>query len=143
MLDKAQLRALIPHSGSMCLLDSVSAWTAEHIRCESRTHCDPENPLRRHDQLTALHLTEYGAQAMAVHGALLAQGGPQPGMLGALRDIRLYVARIDDLPDTLVVTATRRLARSDGLIYDFIVQLRDSPTRTLCEGRISVVLHAG
>jgi predicted hotdog family 3-hydroxylacyl-ACP dehydratase len=142
MLDKARLRALIPHAGSMCLLDSVLEWTAEQIQCETLTHCDPANPLRLHEQLAALHLTEYGAQAMAVHGALLAQGGPQAGMLGVLRDLKLHVARIDDIPETLVITATRRLARSDGLIYDFAVTLRDSPTRTLCEGRISVVLRA-
>ena len=142
MLDKSRVRALIPHAGSMCLLDSVVDWTAEQIRCETLTHRDVTNPLRRHDRLAALHLTEYGAQAMAVHGALLAQGGPQAGMLGVLRDIKLHVTRIDDIPDTLVVTATRRLARSDGLIYDFAVSMRDSPTRVLCEGRISVVLHA-
>ena len=140
MLDKARLRALIPHAGSMCLLDSVTEWTPEQVVCETLTHCDPANPLRRGDRLAALHLTEYGAQAMAVHGALLAQGGPQAGMLGALRDIKLHVARIDDIAEALLVTATRRLARSDGLIYDFAVALRDSPTRMLCEGRISVVL---
>jgi predicted hotdog family 3-hydroxylacyl-ACP dehydratase len=126
----------------MCLLDSVVEWTAEWIRCETNTHRDPANPLRRRNELAALHLAEYGAQAMAVHGALLAQGGPQPGMLGALRDIKLHVARIDDLPGALIVTATRRFARTDGLIYDFVVELRDSPVRPLCEGRISVVLHA-
>lgn len=140
-LDKAQLAALIPHAGSMCLLDSVEEWTAEWIRCASHSHTDSANPLRRHGQLAALHLAEYGAQAMAVHGALLAGGGPQPGMIGALRDIRYHVSRIDDLLQTLEVSATRRLARSDGLIYDFAVRLRESPTRTLCEGRISVVLH--
>jgi predicted hotdog family 3-hydroxylacyl-ACP dehydratase len=141
MLDRAQLAALIPHAGSMCLLDGVVEWTAEWIHCETNTHRDPDNPLRRRDELAALHLTEYGAQAMAVHGALLAQAGAQPGMLGALRDIQLHVRRIDDLTDTLSVTATRRLARSDGLIYDFAVRLRNSPTSLLCEGRISVVLR--
>jgi predicted hotdog family 3-hydroxylacyl-ACP dehydratase len=79
---------------------------------------------------------------MAVHGALLAQGGPQPGMLAVLRDVRLHVDRIDDLPAPLIVTATRRLARTDGLIYDFNVVLHGSPSRPLSEGRISVVLHA-
>lgn len=141
-LDRAQLAALIPHAGSMCLLDAVDDWTAEWIRCSSQTHIDEAHPLRRRGQLTALHLVEYGAQAMAVHGALLAQGGPQAGMIGALRDIRLHVSRIDDLSQPLDVSATRRLARGDGLIYDFLVCLRESPTRTLCEGRISVVLHA-
>jgi predicted hotdog family 3-hydroxylacyl-ACP dehydratase len=148
MLDRTQLSALIPHAGSMCLLDSVVEWTAEWIRCETLTHRDSANPLRRRNALAALHLIEYGAQAMAIHGALVqgalvSQSGPQPGMLGALRDIRLHRARIDDIAEPLSITATRRLARSDGLIYDFVVVLRDSPTRTLCEGRISVVLHAG
>jgi predicted hotdog family 3-hydroxylacyl-ACP dehydratase len=141
MLDRSQLGALIPHAGSMCLLDAVLDWNEERIRCETRTHLNPDHPLRLHNQLAALHLAEYGAQAMAVHGALLARGGPQPGMLGALRDLRLHVARLDDLRGALLVTATRRLARSDGLIYDFTVQLRDSPTQSLCDGRISVVLH--
>ncbi len=140
-LDKGQLSALIPHTGSMCLLDTVEAWTADSIRCTSQTHRDPANPLRRDDALSALHLAEYGAQAMAIHGALLAQGGPQAGMLGALRDIRLHVERIDDLSEPLIVSATRRLARSDGLIYDFVVELGESLRRRLCDGRISVVLH--
>lgn len=142
MLDKAALAALIPHAGSMCLLDTVEEWTAEAIRCTSLTHRDPSNPLRRNGSLAALHLVEYAAQAMAVHGALLAAGGPQPGMLGVLRDIRLHVERIDDLQSQLVVRATRRLARADGLIYDFNVKLNGSPNRLLSEGRISVVLHA-
>lgn len=141
-LDRAQLAALIPHAGSMCLLDAVEDWTAEWIHCSSHSHTDSTNPLRRRGQLAALHLVEYGAQAMAIHGALLAQGGPQAGMIGALRDVRCHVTRIDDLSQPLDVSATRRLARSDGLIYDFVVSLRESPTRTLCEGRVSVVLHA-
>jgi predicted hotdog family 3-hydroxylacyl-ACP dehydratase len=147
MLDRAQLSALIPHAGSMCLLDSVLEWTAEWIQCETLTHRDPANPLRRRNALAALHLAEYGAQAMAIHGALVqgalgSQAGPQSGMLGALRDIKLHIARIDDMAQPLSVTATRRLARPDGLIYDFVVALRDSPTRALCEGRISVVLRS-
>jgi predicted hotdog family 3-hydroxylacyl-ACP dehydratase len=142
MLDKAALTALVPHAGSMCLLDCVEEWTAEWIRCTSATHSDPANPLRKNAVLSALHLVEYAAQAMAAHGALLAQGGPQPGMLAVLRDVRLHVDRIDDLSGRLVVTATRRLARTDGLIYDFNVELHGSPTRPLSEGRISVVLHA-
>ena len=139
-LTRAQLSALIPHSGSMCLLDSVQEWTADSIRCASASHRDPANPLRGPTGLAALHLIEYGAQAMALHGALLAQGGPQPGMIGALRDIKLHVARIDDLAAPLLVTAQRRLARSDGLIYDFVVRLGDDTLRRLCEGRVSVVL---
>ena len=141
MIDKTQLRTLIPHAGSMCLLDSIDSWTAQQIRCTTLTHRNPANPLRHKSQLAALHLAEYGAQAMALHGALLAQSGPQAGMLGVLRDIRLQVARIDDIDDSLLVDATRRLARVDGLIYDFSVRT-GSANRMLCEGRITVALTA-
>lgn len=141
MIGKTELAALIPHAGSMCLLDAVEEWTAEWIRCTTSTHRNAANPLRRGNSLAALHLVEYAAQAMAVHGALLANSGPQPGMLGVLRDIRLSVERIDDLPEPLIVTATRRLARNDGLIYDFVVELRGPPKRLLSEGRISIVLQ--
>ncbi len=141
MLDKTALSALIPHAGSMCLLERIEDWSAEWIRCSSSTHRDTANPLRRNDALAALHLVEYAAQAMAIHGALLANGSPQSGMLGVLRDVRLHVDRIDDLPAPLIVTATRRLARADGLIYDFNVELRGSSHRQLSDGRISVVLR--
>ena len=35
-LTKAEIAALIPHAGAMCLLDRVVHWDAEKIRCTSR-----------------------------------------------------------------------------------------------------------
>lgn len=141
MIAKEQLRALIPHAGDMCLLDTVEEWTADDIRCTTLTHLAPHHPLRRQERLAGLHLVEYAAQAMAVHGALLAHGGErgtaQPGMLGALRDIRLFVTHIDTLSGPLTVNAKRRLARADGLVYDFKI---DNGGRLLCEGRVVVAL---
>jgi predicted hotdog family 3-hydroxylacyl-ACP dehydratase len=141
MIQKDQLRTLVPHAGEMCLLDSIDEWTADEIRCTACTHLAPHNPLRRQRELSALHLVEYAAQAMAAHGALLAQGSEQgqaqPGMLGALRDIRFHCERLDLLTGPLVVVATRRLARADGLVYDFKI---DTDERALCEGRVIVAL---
>lgn len=72
-LPKSQWAALIPHQGSMCLLDSVAHWDDVRIHARSGSHARDDNPLRRDGRLRALHLCEYGAQAMAVHGGLLAQ----------------------------------------------------------------------
>ncbi|PYI82543.1 MAG: phosphotransferase, partial [Verrucomicrobia bacterium] len=69
-IGKAEIRTLIPHSGLMCLLDSVIEWDDQSIICISNTHRDPANPLRREGQLSAVHAFEYGAQAAAVHGGL-------------------------------------------------------------------------
>ena len=91
-VNKAEIRTLIPHSGSMCLLDSVTEWDDRSINCISNTHRDPANPLRRDGRLSAVHAFEYAAQAAAVHGGLRARSvgvTAPPGYLAALRDAHL------------------------------------------------------
>ena len=129
-----ELADLIPHAGSMCLLESIVTHTEHDIECTAPSHTSPDHPQRSGGQLTALHLTEYAAQAMAAHGALRA-GGVQRGMLAALREIRLHVDRIDTIDDELTVHATRRMAQAAGSLFDFRVQAGD---RLLCEGRIAI-----
>src|SRR5262245_47172568 len=102
------IAALIPHQGSMCLLERIVAWDDTRIVLETRTHQFPHNPLRANDKLRAVHLCEYGAQAMAVHGALkskAAGGKPTPGMLVSLRSVTFQRDRIDDLTGPLRVEA--------------------------------------
>src|SRR6478735_11080798 len=113
MLDKSQWSALIPHQGTMCLLDTVVAWDAERIHARTASHRRSDNPLRADDRLRSLHLCEYGAQAMAVHGGLLARaagGRAAPGLLVSLRDVELTRAYVDDLTGELDVHAERLLA---------------------------------
>jgi predicted hotdog family 3-hydroxylacyl-ACP dehydratase len=57
----------------MCLLDEVGGWDDEAIHARSASHRAAGNPLRSDGQLRAVHLCEYGAQAMAVHGGLVAR----------------------------------------------------------------------
>ena len=128
------LDGLIPHGGSMRLLDRVVAYTEHDIECTTSTHSSPGHALRSDDQLSALHLIEYAAQAMAAHGALTS-GSVQAAMLAAVRDIQLHVERIDNIHSRLNIKATRRIAQSRGSIYDFII--RDD-RQVLCEGRISI-----
>ncbi len=50
------------------------------------------NPLRLDGRLGAVHLAEFGAQAMAIHGGLktVAAGGvPRPALLVSVRDLEL------------------------------------------------------
>ena len=63
---------LIPHAGSMCLLEQVVSWDQQGVVCSTQSHKSLANPLRSSDQLSAVHAVEYGAQAVAVHGGLLA-----------------------------------------------------------------------
>jgi predicted hotdog family 3-hydroxylacyl-ACP dehydratase len=138
-MGRSEIEALIPHKGTMCLLDAVEQWDAQSIRCITRTHRSADHPLRRDGHLSSLHLAEYGAQAMAVHGGLqeVAAGRqPRPGMLVALRNIELTVARIDDIAEALTVTARRLVANDGGWLYAFEVLAGD---RRLARGRIGVI----
>jgi predicted hotdog family 3-hydroxylacyl-ACP dehydratase len=58
-------------------------------------------------------------------------------MLAAVREVRFYIERLDTLNTPLSIDATRRLARSDGLVYDFTVRAAE---QLLCEGRVVIAL---
>ena len=141
MLDHAWIAAHIPHQGTMCLLERVLMWDETQIVCEALSHAADDNPLRADGRLGAATGVEYAAQAMAIHGALLAPSGHKPtqGYLTSVRGLSLHISRLDDLAGALRVSA-ERLSGDDRLIlYQF--QLHHGE-RCLLEGRASVVLDA-
>lgn len=140
-LDHAWIAARIPHQGGMCLLDRVERWDQDSVRCRAASHRFPDNPLRAHGRLGAACGIEYAAQAMAVHGALLAgtDAPPRPGMLASVRSVALHAARLDDIPGDLLVEAACLSSDGNHVIYGFSV--RDGE-RILLEGRAAVILDA-
>ncbi|WP_407353151.1 phosphotransferase [Luteimonas sp. R10] len=140
MIGRDEILALVPHQGAMCLWDEVLAWDAARIRLRTGSHRAPEHPLRSGGRLHAVHLCEYGAQAMAVHGGLRARdggGAARAGLLVALRDVRLHLARIDDLPGPLECEAEALTETAASQQYAFRLLHRGTP---LAEGRAAVVL---
>lgn len=128
MLGKAALCELIPHGGRMCLLDEVLAWDGETILCLTHSHRNRENPLREADQLHSIHAVEYGAQAMAVHGGLLARESVseiRAGLLVSLRNVKLRVDRLDLIESPLLVSASQLLAEAGNLLYRFELHDKD------------------
>jgi len=141
MIVKADWEYLIPHRGAMSLLDSVVDWDDTRIHLTATSHAHTDNPLRSDGRLRAVHLCEYGAQAMAVHGGLLAQREGKvaaPGLLVSLRSVRLHVARVDELPGPLDVHAIKLLDGGASWQYAFRVEHRG---QVLAEGRAAVI-HA-
>ena len=137
-LDKAQLQTLIPHSGAMCLLEAVTAWDEDSIRCVTWTHRDPANPLRRQGRLDMLHACEYGAQAAAIHGSLRARtvGQTAPaGYLAALRDVCWYAEDLAAVDAPLDVAAHRVLGDADCCIYTIQIS---AVGQVLAEARITI-----
>ncbi|HEX7370881.1 MAG TPA: phosphotransferase [Rhodanobacteraceae bacterium] len=143
MLPKSDWEHLIPHTGTMCVLDDVVEWDATRLHARSTSHLSADNPLRADGQLHAVNLCEYAAQAMAVHGALRereAGGLARPGFLVALREVELAVEYVDGLPGALQVHVECLLAMADSLQYAFRVE---HAGRVLATGRAAVMLCAG
>jgi predicted hotdog family 3-hydroxylacyl-ACP dehydratase len=141
VIGRDAILAMIPHQHGMCLLDGVLAWDDASLHAVSESHRRADHPLRREDRLGALHLCEYGAQAMAVHGGLLAASGgarARPGMLVSLRGVELHCERIDTLPGRLDVFATRLQASEASQQYEFRIEHAGA---LLASGRAAVMLQ--
>ncbi len=140
-LDRDWIAARIPHQGSMCLLDAVTDWSDAHIVCRATGHTDPAHPLRAAGRLGAASGIEYAAQAMAVHGALVAgaDAAPRQGYLTSVRGATLHAERLDDLAGPLDIRAERLSGDAHNVLYGFSVH---HAGRCLLEGRAAVVLDA-
>jgi predicted hotdog family 3-hydroxylacyl-ACP dehydratase len=137
--DRARIAGLIPHAGTMILLENILEWDDDHIVCQTRSHLDPANPLRAGDALAAVNLAEYGAQAMAVHGGLLAERSgntARPGMLASIRDLALKIQRLDRLASPLIIHAERLFGNDAGLLYLFKARAGDLE---IGSGRIGII----
>ena len=153
-LDHQWIEQHIAHKGRMCLLDEVLAWDAVRIRCRSGSHRATDNPLRAHGRLGAACGIEYAAQAMAVHGALVAASAPLAstvstnvrssigaavGYLASVRNVALHVARLDDLDTDLIAAAERITGDGRTVLYEFSVW---GALQLLLSGRASIVFDA-
>jgi len=135
--DIARLYARLPHAGTMCLIDEVLDWDRNGICCRARSHHDPANPLRSGDRLPAVHGIEYGAQAAALHGVLSGALDDGPGlMLGAVRDLNLFIDSLDAIVEPLRLTARLELRSGVNAIYAIAIAGGD---RQCVEGRLTLL----
>ncbi len=133
------LRAHLPHAGSMCLLDELVSWDNRSIRCHAFHPADPNNPLRRNGRLAAVHMIEYAGQAAALHGGLLAQRqGVEltPSGLAAIRNLELHVKTLDAVPPPLVIEVHCIFDTGASSIYAFCIK---GGGQNLSTGRLIVM----
>lgn len=141
-LDHAGIAVRIPHQGRMCLLQTLQAWSPEHILCTAISHGAPTNPLRAGGVLWSACAIEYASQAMALHGVLSAAAGaaPRAGFLASVRGVQLLVPRLDTVPGALQVAAYRLAGDARQASYRF--ELHSAAGALLVTGRASVILDA-
>jgi 3-hydroxymyristoyl/3-hydroxydecanoyl-(acyl carrier protein) dehydratase len=141
-LTREHIAAMLPHGNALCLLDEVVHWDAESISCRCTNIANSNNPLMEHNQLDAVLLIEYAAQAAGVHAALVqaipsrviplqtiplhaehetqAAKEVRPAYIGAVKNIELLCppnsgAAID-------IEAQCLLNNNQGAIYEVTVQ---------------------
>lgn len=138
-MNQAQICARLPHAGSMCLLSRLVSWDGDSIVCIASSHRDAGNPLRVDGRLHAVAGVEYAAQAMALHGNLLAgsDGSPARGYLASVRDLKLANEDLSMLSDELQITAQRLNGDANGFIYEFEIRAGAS---TVLSGRLAAKL---
>lgn len=142
-INRNQISAMIPHAGSMCLLDSVLNWDASSIRALSCCHKRRDNPLRRADGSLGIACgVEIAAQAMAVHGSLTsaASGQASEGHLASVRDLRLRATCLDSIDGALIIDAKRLLGDDRCAIYSFALS---GESMELVSGRATVLFGVG
>lgn len=139
ILTKSDIEALIPHAGGMCLLEQVVSYTDAEVICRTQSHLEVNNPLKADGKLSKMHLIEYGAQAIAVHGGLMelssTLGVPKLGYIASVKGVEWGV--FDPLTEFLEVTATIIMVDETCKRYAFYIT--DAKLRKICSGRVMVI----
>lgn len=108
----------------MRLIDRVVSYSEHGIVCESDSHRAADHPLRHDGELSIVCGLEYGAQSMAIHGALVAdkfeaQAPARHGYLVAASDLRWSVPRLDRCAAPLVIEAVCEFRAGEHVAYRF------------------------
>ena len=133
---------MIPHAGTMVLLQEILHWDAAGVLCRTNTHRTLDNPLRRKNALPAIAGIEYGAQAAAVHGALMGQSAG--GYLVSVKDCQVDTKYLSDHQGALLVSAIRLMASKEAFIYRIVIEEESVSTLHigLLTGQITVMLDS-
>jgi predicted hotdog family 3-hydroxylacyl-ACP dehydratase len=135
------IAGLLPHAGTARMIERVERWDREHLVAATTRHRATDNPLRKDGRLATVHLAEFGAQAMAIHGGLLnrADGqAPKPALLVSVRDFATTRDFVEDLDGELTVTARVLLAGAAGFQYSFDVH---HAGQLIASGRVAAISY--
>ena len=146
-VDRREFSGLIPHAGSMILLDEVEQYDDQRLVAVARSHLLPENPLRdSQGRIPIACGIEYAAQAMAVHAGLLrraAEGAPHrkpcAGLLAGLRGVDFFAERLDDASSPLRIEVATLSADDRVSLHEFEIR---ADGRLLLSGRATIVFDA-
>lgn len=148
-MDAHEFSLLIPHKNKMMLLDHVDNWDDNGIYCSTLSHTKADNPLRVNGKLSYIHTIEYGAQAAAIHLALMALKNSKPisgyntlapiltGYLAVTRNFTFADGFLDDHPNSLLHLKSEVVSVAPRIYQYKITAMIDD--NIVAEGLASVV----
>lgn len=142
MLDTAELYHSLPHGDDMRLLDRVVHFDADSIRCMANSHRDRENPMRIDNSLPILCGLEYAAQALALHGVLVASRSPDIVLnrdqifIVMVKGVSCRVDRLDVYDAELQVNGRIVFRQNAAAVYDFSLEADGD---ILIEGQVGLM----
>jgi len=145
MLNKTEIESLLPHHGTMFLLEQVEHFDRNEIECSAISHRDVGNPLRHNGCLPIQMAIEYAAQAAGIHGGLLNRelhpdAPAQMGYLAVISNLQWQAQRLDDLPGALRIHARRTAVTPGGRAYRVSIE---HAGRSIMSGDLIIALEAG
>lgn len=141
-LKKHEIEALIPHAGGMCLLEKVLAYSSDEIICQTRSHLLADNPLKKNGILSSMHLIEYGAQAIAIHGGLMQRDAIR---VEPLKPKMAYIAMLKSItwgtfnPFTENLQVKAKVIVADDMAKRYTFCITDVQQVTVCSGTVMIV----
>lgn len=133
----------IPHAGDMRLWEKVLSFNETDLTCSTQTHLYENNPLKVKGVLSSVNLIEYGAQAIAIHGGLLAHSQTESDTsadMGYIASIKKVTFFEEHLParTEINVFAEQIMADDSAKLYQF--KITDIANNCLCAGQV-LVMH--
>ncbi len=148
-LNKNEICKLLPHSGEMCLIDSILSWDQENLIAQTMSHQNKKNPLLYKNKITSIMGIEYAAQTMAIHFSLIhkyadkqKQGeNKQGGYLATARNIQILEENLFDFQhpqlQALFISVIILMKDSQGYTYNF--EISSNNTMLIC-GKLTIFL---
>jgi predicted hotdog family 3-hydroxylacyl-ACP dehydratase len=150
-VNKTEICQLLPHSGTMCLIDEIVSWDAKTLVARTESHLRADNPLRYDASVSSIIGIEYAAQTMALHAGLLyrqeSNSASMPekkgGYLATLRNIQLHADKLyspeEVIQSALEVSVLVLMSDSQGYTYEFNITCN---TIKLLSGKLTIFLTA-
>lgn len=135
-LSRKAIEERLPHAGSMCLLDEITAVNKQTLTACAISHQDKLNPLMLDGKIATINGVEYAAQAMAVHGSFLSEK-TQSGYIATVRNIELFTPYLPQNNLPLIINVEQLMSDKNGFTYQFQIQCKQ---QNIISGKITIFL---